>query len=305
MSKRSTFFVLVFTLILFVSCFEENSIKRSDLVGEWYCNADNRRTFHEQTLTIHSDGSFVRLITRYELNGTEKYIAYQGRSEGSLKVKGNSLSMKVSKVLYRSAQGSIPGNVELSEWKNDTDYSRKTKTARISFFQNSQALLINNLYYPSDDDEELTLFLRKGAALTCNSQDLQGTWYTYRKLPVDDEPFKENVELFDAVDIAINFNNDSIDMIINMDGARYVGRYTYENGVLSTVDTLTYYSCWNLGEDNNADWEDPYSVQWRESYLGDPDAVSQFYKGYTILFIPDAETAYCHFGYYTVQFKKQ
>lgn len=304
MSKRSVFFVLVFALFLFVSCFEDNSIKKSDIVGEWYSNADTRSVFHEQTLIINNDGSFVRLITRYELNGTEKYIAFQERSEGSIKVKGTRLSMKVSKVQSRMAVGNTPGKVVMSEWKDNTNYSRETKTAEIVFFQNSKALLINKLYYPSYDDEKLTLFLRKGANLTYNKQDLQGTWYTFRKMPVDADPFKETVELFDAVDIAINIKNDSIDMIFNMDGARYVGRYTYDNGVLSTVDSLSLYTCLVLGE-NMADWKDPYAAPWRESYLGDPDALCQFYKGFTFMFIPEAKTAYCHFGYYTVPFKKQ
>lgn len=298
--------ITMFVMPLLASCFEDNSIKNSesDLVGEWYNNSDNRSSFFEETLTINDDNTFLLMNTLYGLNGSEKYMAGQTVSEGTYKVKGNRLSMKVAKAQYRSAVGRIPGKMEISEWMDETDFSHETKTAEISFFQNNSTLLINKLYDPHYEEEELTVFLKKGAYLPCNNLDLQGTWYSFRKLPVDPDPFRDTLELFDAVEIAINIKNDSIDLIFNMDGARYIGKYTYDNGVLSTEDTLALYTSWVDGV-NKANWTDPYSALWRESYQGDPYNVTSFSDGYTFVFIPIGETAYFKLGNNTIIFKKQ
>ena len=295
MRKNSLFLIALFVLPLFVACEKDNSIQKSNLVGEWYNYSDNKEIFSEATLTINSDGTFIYFKTLYGLNGSEKYISYQSEFKGSLKLKGNRLSMKITKAQYRSSVGSIPGTMELTEWNDETGYSRGEKSSEISFLQNSSALLIDKLYDPHDDREELTLLLRKGTTLPGNNSDLQGTWYTYRKLDADTY----------GVDIAIQIDNDSIDMIINIDGARYVGKYTYENGMLSTADSLTYYTCWDSDKNNNANWTDPYAAPWRESGLSDPNMISVFCKGYTMTFIAEGETAYCQFASYAVKFTKQ
>lgn len=179
--------ITMFVMPLLASCFEDNSIKNSesDLVGEWYNNSDYRSSFFEETLTINDDNTFVLMNTLYGLNGSEKYMAGQTVSEGTYKVKGNRLSMKVAKAQIRSAVGRIPGKVEISEWMDVTDNSHETKTAEISFFQNNSTLLINKLYDPHNDSEGLKFFIRKGADLPYNNSDLQGTWYSFRKRPVD------------------------------------------------------------------------------------------------------------------------
>lgn len=298
--------ITMFVMPLLASCFEDNSIENSesDLVGEWYNNSDNRSIFFEETLTINDDNTFVLMNTQYGLNGSEKYMAGQTVSEGTYKVKGNRLSMKEAKAQHRMGVGRIPGKMEISEWMDVTDYSHETKTAEISFFQNNSTLLINKLYDPHNDSEGLKLFIRKGADLPYNNSDLQGTWYSFRKRPVDPAPLKDSIELFDAVNIAIKIKNDSIDLIFNSYGERYVGKYTYDNGVLSTEDTLALYTSWVDGV-NKANWTDPYSALWRESYQGDPYNVTSFVDGYTFVFIPIGETAYFKLGYNTFIFKKQ
>lgn len=155
--------ITMFVMPLLASCFEDNSIKNSesDLVGEWYNNSDDRSSFFEETLTINDDNTFLLMNTLYGLNGSEKYMAGQTVSEGTYKVKGNRLSMKVAKAQYRSAVGRIPGKMEISEWMDETDFSHETKTAEISFFQNNSTLLINKLYDPHYEKEELTVFLSK------------------------------------------------------------------------------------------------------------------------------------------------
>lgn len=294
MRKNSLFLIALFALPLFVACEKNNSIEKSNLVGEWYNYFDNKEIFSEATLTINSDGTFIYFKTLYGLNGSEKYISYQSEFKGSLKSKGNRLSMKITKAQYRTSVGSIPGTMELTEWSDEIGYSREEKSSEISLLQNCSALLIDKLYDPHDDREYLTLLVRKGTALNNNS-DLQGTWCSYRKLDADTY----------GVDRAIKNNNDSIDMVFNMEGARYVGKYTYENGMLSTADSLTYYTCWDSDKNNNANWTDPYAVPWRESSLNDPNTISVFYKGYTMTFVAEDETAYCQFAWYAVKFTKQ
>ena len=194
MRKNSIFLIALFAFPLFVACEKDNSIQKSNLVGEWYNNYGN---FYEETLTINSDGKFIHFTTFFGLNGSEKYMSSQNVFEGSLKLKRNRLSIKISKAQYRLAVGSIPGTMELTEWSDESDYSHETKNAEISFFQNSSALLIDKLYDPHYDREEPTLLLRKGTTLPGNNSDLQGTWYTYRKLDADTY----------GVEIAINVVN--------------------------------------------------------------------------------------------------
>ena len=304
MSKNSLLMMVLFAMPMFVSCEKEIN---SSLVGEWYNYADYRSSFYEETFTINSDGTFVRLKTRYGLNGSEKYMASQTVSDGTLKVKKNRLSIKVSRAQYRMAVGSVSETVKLTDWEYERNYSCEPKNAEISFFQNKSALLVNKLYDPHDDKEYLKLYIRKGTTLT-NNLDLQGTWYSFRKLPVDQGNFNvDNTSfdaVFDAVDIAINIRNDSIDLIFNSDGARYVGKYKYENGVLSTVGDLTCYTSWVSGN-NMANWTDPYAAPWRESNNSDPSKVIYFYEGFSFTFIAEGETAYFQIGSYATQFKKQ
>ena len=299
MSKNSLLMIVLFVRPMFVSCEKEIN---SSIVGEWYNYSDYRSSFYEETFTINIDGTFVCLKTRYGLNGSEKYMASQTVSEGTLKFKKNRLWIKVSRAQYRLAVGSVPGTVKLTDWEYERNYSRETKNAEISFFQNNSALLVNKLYDPHYDKEYLKLYIRKGTTLT-NNLDLQGTWYSFRKLPVDPDNFNVDHTLFDAVDIAINIRNDSIDLIFNSDGARYVGKYKYENGVLSTVGELTCYTSWVSGN-NMANWTDPYAAPWRESNNSDPSTVNHFYEGFSFTFIAEGETAYFNIGDAT-QFKKQ
>ena len=84
MRKNSIFLIALFAFPLFVACEKDNSIQKSNLVGEWYNNFGN---FYEETLTINSDGKFIHFTTFFGLNGSEKYMSSQNVFEGSLKLK--------------------------------------------------------------------------------------------------------------------------------------------------------------------------------------------------------------------------
>ena len=253
----------------------------SKLAGEWYLNVPDLYESLEVSLIINTDGSFVNeSVYSYDNNGI-KVIVSQHRVEGKYKLEGSLLIGKVNKAQYKTSG---------SDWQ-DEQYEAVDDTAKVSFLRNESVLLIQSL---SPDERDASFYFKKGTSLPNNKSELQGTWYSMETRDEKEAP----------ICVAVKFDGDSIDLIVVPWSQRFICKYKYEDGIVSSDGEVTFRTLWHENGANELNEEDPFASEWLPTY--DPEQYTgNLTDGFSFPFIVDGNTGYCIFVGPSIIYNKQ
>lgn len=267
------------------------------LAGEWFLNTSDQSEATEQTLTIKSDGSYVEEITYYSINDDNKVISSQYRTEGSFTLEGSLLLGKIAKSQYRFANWNNGQYNGLTDWE-DNEWYTSYDTLQVSLLRNGSLLVLQATYSGSGQDVNAytAFYFKKGAKLPSDKSELQGTWYWMETGMISDDEA--------VVRVAVKFTNDEADMIITPWGARYTGKYTYKDGIV-TIGKTTFYTTRDVdGYNDVIDYLHPYDSAWR---LPGPDDYYQngYPDGLSFPFIVSGKIAFSMFVGLSPVYQKQ
>ena len=271
-------------------------VSMKTLVGEWFLNTIDEGQETEHTLTINSNNTYVEETTFYSTYNNTKEIRNQYRTEGTFTLEGSRLYGKVTKSQSRFANYVNGQNTGLTDWE-DNDWYTSYDTVQVSILRNGSLLLLQTVYSNGEDiNANTAFFFKKGAKLPSDKSELQGTWYWWDTGMIwEDEA---------AVRVAVKFTNDNVDMIITPWGARYTGKYTYKDGIVSIGKTTFYTTRDKTGYNDVIDYKNPYDSRWRI-----PEADDYYQNGYpdglSFPFVVNGNTAYSQFVGLAPVYQKQ
>lgn len=272
-------------------------VSMKTLAGEWFLNTSDEFEVTEHTLTINSDGSYVEETTMYSTYDDKKEITSQYRNEGTFKLEGSRLYGKVTKAQSRYSRWVDGQNTGLTEWE-DNDWYTSYDTVQVSILRNGSLLVLQAIYagYGQDINAYTSFFFKKGAKLPSDKSELQGTWYWMETGMISDDEA--------VVRVAVKFTNDNVDMIITPWGARYTGKYTYKDGIVS-IGKTTFYTTRDVdGYNDVIDYLHPYDSEWR---IPGPDDYYQnsYPDGFSFPFVVNGKLAYSQFVGLAPVYQKQ
>ncbi len=270
-------------------------VSMKNLVGEWFLNSFGELEETEQTLSIKSNNTYVEETTVYSTHDNKKEIRNQYRTEGTFTLEGSRLYGKVTKSQSRYAKFVDGENTGLSDWE-DNDWYTSFDTVQVSLLRNGSLLLLQTVYSNGEDiNANTAFFFKKGAKLPSDKSELQGTWYWMESGMISDDA---------VVRVAVKFTNDNVDMIITPWGARYTGKYTYKDGIVSIGKTTFYTTRDKTGYNDVIDYNNPYDSEWR--IPGDDDYYQNGYPdGLSFPFIVNGKIAYSLFVGLAPVYQKQ
>ncbi len=273
-------------------------VTMKNIVGEWYLNLTGEGDVTEETLTFNNDGSYVSEVTLYRINDGNKEISSQNRTEGTFKLEGSILIGTVTKSQHRYTQWVNGVNQGLSDWQNNGAYE-SFDSVQVSLLRDGGLLVLETEYRISDQVSEsyAAFYFKKGSSLPSDNSEIQGTWYWFSWGMVEDNEW--------AVRVAVKFEGDDVDMVITPWGARYTGKYTYKDGIVTIGKTTFYTSREKDGYGGDMNYANPYATTtWR---IPDADDYYQnsYPNGFSFPFIVSGNKAYSNFVGLTPIYIKQ
>ena len=302
----------IIALPLFAACDEGDKITNEEggdngtsvevsmkaLIGEWFINTFDESEDVNNTLTFKSDGTYVEETVYYSKYDGKTEISSQYRTEGTFKLDGSILIGTVTKSQCRYANWVNGVNKGLTEWEDNEWYS-SFDSLQVSLLRDGALLLLEANGTGSETQQHegyASFFFRKGAKLPNDKSELQGTWYWYSYGMIRD----------DAADVrvAVKIDGDNIDMVITPWGARYTGKYTYKDGIVTIGKTTFYTSRDKTGYGDVMNYEKPFETKWRTP---EPDDYYQngYPDGFSFPFVVSGNTAYSMFVGLAPVYKKQ
>lgn len=264
-------------------------VTMSNLVGEWFMNFTDESSQTEHTLIIKSDGSFIEdEVESYDYDGT-MLVGYQTHFEGKYKLNGNKLTGEITKAQYKEAKWEGGRYVGLTDWQ-DITFEGETSYSIVTLLKNGAVMMIEYAFDDEDDyqssSKDINFYFKKGAKLPSDKSELQGTWFWY------DSPRKGGDEK--VVRVAVKFDGDNIDLIVAPWSQRFICKYNYKDGIVSSVGEVTFRTLWREDGANEMNWQNPYDSEWLPSY--DPEQYTgNLSDGFAFPFIVDGKTAYSLF----------
>ena len=299
MDIKRLFAWAIIALPLFAACDEEDKITTEEggegsvevtmkaLAGEWYLNLPDISETEERSLVIKADGSFVM----QETYSFDSQIHSQFRIEGKYKLNGTTLVGEVSKSQFRSAKWNNNQYAGLGEWE-DYEYYDFADTAQVSLLKDGSVLLIKSNYYGS---EQASFYFKKGSKLPSDKSVLQGTWFWM-------DEFKDQGR--DVVRVAVKFDGDNIDLIVVPWSQRFICKYEYKDGVVTSKGEVTFRTLFKENGANEMNYSNPYDSEWLPTY--DPKQYTgNLSDGFSFPIFVDGKTAYSEFIGLTPIYQKQ
>ena len=263
-------------------------VTMSSIAGEWYLNVPNMSDTDEETLVIKNDGSFVLENSySYEYDG-KKVIGSQTRTEGRFTLNGTTLTSTVSKVQYRYSEWENGEYKGLKDWQ-DEEYSDMFETAQVSLLRGGAVLLFSTNVDDNQDvrmSGEKIIYFKKGAKLPSDKSELQGTWFCMEEYM--------GPESGEAIRIAVRFDGDNIDLIVVPWSQRFICKYNYKDGMVSSTGEVVFRTLWREDGCNEMNMSDPFDSEWLPTY--DPEQYTgNLTDGFAFPFIVDGKNAYSRF----------
>lgn len=254
---------------------DSTEVTMATLTGEWYLHLPESSETIDESLVINKDGTFVMQRTY----SSEGQVSFENHSEGKFKLEGNKLIGQNIKSQYRYSiwdNGQYKG---MSEWQDD-DYSQMADTIQVSLIRGGSVLLLFTSY-----DEGATFYFKKGSKLPADKSELQGTWYWM------EESYKSDDR---AVRVAVKFDGDNIDLIVCPWNQRFICKYTYKDGIVSSSGEVTFRTLWRADGANELNPTNPYDSDWLPTY--DPEQYTgNLSDGFSFPFIVNGKNAYSIF----------
>ena len=303
MEIKRLFAWAIIALPLLAACDDDDKVTTDDgggnsvevsmksLAGEWVLTLPDYSETEERTLAIKTDGSFVMENTfSYDDNG-QKIINSQFRIEGKFKLSDKNLIGQVTQAKQRFSNWQDMHYVGMTDWEDWEEYEF-ADTAQVSLLKNGTILLIKSVYrdpYSPELPPQTTcsFYFKKGAALTSDISALQGTWFWW-----DETRFTGTDEK--AVRVAVKFDGDNIDLIVVPWSQRFICKYEYKDGVVTSKGEVTFRTLWEECGSNPMNFSNPYDSEWLPSY--DPvQYQGNLVDGFSFPIIADGNTAYSEF----------
>ena len=250
-------------------------VSMATLAGEWYLNLPESSETVNESLVINKDGSFV-MERKYLYDGQ---VSSENHMEGKFKLEGNYLLCQTTKSQYRYSNWDNGQYKGMSEWQDD-QYSQMADTIQVSLIRGGSVLLLMTSY-----DEGATFYFKKGAKLPSDKSELQGTWFWMEQYfnPGDR-----------AVRVAVKFDGDNIDLIVCPWSQRFICKYTYKDGIVSSTGEVTFRTLWRVDGANELNPTNPFDSEWLPTY--DPEQYTgNLSDGFSFPFIVNGKNAYSRF----------
>lgn len=259
-----------------------NEVTMSNLTGEWVFNISQVSESVEESLVIKADGSFVNETTYYYYERGTKIINSLHRTEGKYKLEGTTLIGKITKAQYRYANWRNNTYQGLSDWENDEDIVTND-TAQVSLLRGGTVMIMQSEF---EYEEDMAIYFKKGSNLPNNKSELNGTWFSMFASKYDNET--------EEINIAIKFDGDNIDLIVVPWSQRFICKYTYKDGIVSSEGEVTFRTLWRENGANEMNMENPFESEWLPTY--DPEQYTgNLSDGFSFPFIVDGKKAYSLF----------
>ena len=325
MEIKRLFAWAIIALPLFAACDNNDEVTIEDgdkpstevslknLVGEWVLDLSGNSESENRTLVINSDGSFVMENSFSYYNDGQRIISSQFRIEGKFKLIDKNLISDVTKAKQRFADWQDNQYVGMTDWEDMEDH-QIADTAQISIIKDGSVLLMKSVYkdpYTPDMPAETicSFYFKKGSNINFNISELQGTWFWWDEsgFTGKDEDVVRVAVKFDGdnhhavpdipvrvVRVAVKFDGDNIDLIVVPWGQRFICKYEYKNGVVTSKGEVTFRTVWKEHGSNPINYTNPYDSEWLPTY--DPQQYQgNLVDGFSFPIIVDGKTAYSEF----------
>lgn len=277
LNNMKKIFSLMAILAVFTSCNKDantpnnggNDQQSATLIGTW------NGVFEEyiEVITFNADNSYSCVGDMYQEFGT---FTNNGTSFTQ------TMNKRLTREWQRDATTGAPltdekGNYLYTDWQ-EAELSASEKepyTTEYKLDHNGDVLLLST---GAGDDRSAAIspyvpYLKDNATTLSNINELQGKWYWLSQ-------FGNEV----MVRCVLIVNGDQAEYIITPWGERYVGKVTYEKGVMTMASPAYTTTRWEdpTGDYEHMNEEHPESSEWRTP-TGDPnDWYGAFIKGFRI-----------------------
>jgi len=146
------------------------------------------------------------------------------------------------------------GNYTYKDGVVSFSYENETIQSVAGMLYNKSVLVFKSIMQTDMGNDEMLAFIlfKQGKTVSATTNDIQGFWCWYEKFDGEEE----------IIRAALKIEGNNFDLIITPWGQRYVGTYTYRNGIIQ-LNVTNGYTSREEGTGNGVGWEglNPYTLE--------------------------------------------